>query len=143
MTNNRNENAAASKPSADLDPAANLRELDRVADAFPSVAAWIDRLDQQQSESMFRAWKAQLAKCQLADVAAVVDRMIGGEIELPENYHFDRLAVIVRELANGLSHRRQQAETMAGRRRPRAQLAPEVEAALKAFRAGRRVHPAN
>lgn len=139
----KSQSAAASTYNADLDPRANLRELDRVAAAFPSVQNWIDRFEPEQSRSMFTAWQKQLAKCQLADVAAVVDRIIGGEIPLPENYNYDRLAVIVRELAQALAHRRQQAETMAGRRRPKAELAPEIEAALKAFRARRRINPAN
>lgn len=70
--------------------------------AFPTLAEFYRR----NRDGLRSAWLKQLEFVSRADAAVVIDQIIGGEIELPPNYEYDRTAVLIRREANQIASRR-------------------------------------
>lgn len=69
------------------------RALGRLLDAFPSLKSWWER----HRETVRPIWSDILRPCHPDDVAAIVGDLIYGDLRLPANYEFDRLAILIRQ----------------------------------------------
>ena len=83
-----------------------LDALSALLAAFPSVH------DFYTNNQLRDVWLQQLADCEAADVAAVINEVIAGNIELPPNYAYDRIAVTIRKHARDMRAKRRDEQRM-------------------------------
>ncbi len=77
-------------------------------DAFPSLADFYER-----KRSTIRAyWVKTLAYVDKADADIVVERFVTGERDMPPNYEYDRMAIVVKREANEIRSKRNAASRM-------------------------------
>lgn len=91
-------------------------EIQKVMDAFPSVAQWFTKLGDQR-DGMLKAWDRQLSAIPVQHVAAAVDLIIDGKEPLPANYEFDRLGYVIKKLAEPFQTKQVEAKRVSGLKR--------------------------
>lgn len=111
--------------------------INALLDAFPSLDGWFSGLTADQQHGMRKAWVRQVANLEPQDVQRASDRILRGEVDLPPNYQFDRLGVVLRSWGNVESQERLASEH---RQTLREQAAPNADASAKAV--ARRFGPA-
>ncbi len=81
--------------------------LTSLFDAFPTLAEFYRR----NRETMKPAWVKALSYADYADTVTIVDRMICGELDMPANYEYDRIAIILRRESGLITSERNQRKT--------------------------------
>ena len=76
--------------------------LNMLMHSFPSLGSWFAKQDRSLSET----WSKVLSHVDPDDVMTVAERFIRGDLDLPANYEYDRLAIIIRREAAELARRR-------------------------------------
>ena len=84
-------------------------QVDRLMVSFPTLGTWYQKLSDDQRTGLVDAWKRQLGACNAADVTAVVDSFVDGDLDLPPNYEFDRTAIIIKREARKRTRSRRNA----------------------------------
>lgn len=70
--------------------------MTRLINAFPSLGEWYGKYKERIRE----IWFDILRPTDADDLATVVDQLIYGQVELPRNFEFDRLAIRIRQVCN-------------------------------------------
>ena len=70
--------------------------------AFPSFGSWYDK----HRDTVRDIWVNTLSNTEPDDAMDVAEKLIRGEIELPPNYEFDRVAILLKKEAFLISTRR-------------------------------------
>lgn len=89
--------------------------LTKLFDAFPSLAAWYAK----HADTVRSVWLGTLSTVEAGDAESVVARLVGGHIEMPPNYEYDRIAIMIRRECARLADRRAEMVTNEQRRRER------------------------
>lgn len=113
------------------------QQIELLRGAFPQLRRWMADLHSHGNfTTMKHAWHKQLSRCHSDDVAQAVEAMVAGEIDLPEYYNFDRVAIVIKREASRLAGKRiEQTQTAKlVEARERSTLSPAVEKALREFR---------
>jgi hypothetical protein len=76
--------------------------------AFPDSARWLNAL--ANPAGTLKTWLITLSRCEAADVMAVTEKIIRGELAPIENYQRDNTALHVRAYAAKLADERRRAE---------------------------------
>ena len=76
--------------------------MNRLLTAFPSFDAWFAK----QSDEFVDSWSQVLGRVDADCAMQVVDRLINGTIELPPNYEYDRVAILLRREAGYIAEQK-------------------------------------
>ena len=70
--------------------------------SFPSLDAWFAKQDATLGDT----WSKVLASVDPDDAMVVVRRLIRGELDMPANYEYDRIAILIRKYSGLIAERR-------------------------------------
>lgn len=110
--------------------------VQKLVDAYPSLANWLSGLSITQRETMRASWVRQVAKLEPQDVQAAADGILDGKTPLPKNYEFDRLGYELRTWGNVAAAARIEVEN-ADRLREQARPSGDRTASGIAYRCGK------
>lgn len=83
------------------------RLIERLMNVFPSFGAWVEKHSSQLRE----VWRSVLAHANFDDASLVVEKLVCGEIEMPANYEYDRMAILIRKEAGRMTAARNERKT--------------------------------
>lgn len=81
--------------------------FDRLFTAFPSYREWLLRCS--DSRKTYDTWRRMLSSVSHADASVAVERIIDGDLEMPEAYERDQLPVRLRSYARRIEQDRRMA----------------------------------
>ena len=89
--------------------------LNMLMHSFPSLGSWFAKQDASLSET----WSKVLSHVDPKDAMSVVERFIRGDVDMPPNYEYDRIAILIRRECARLADRRAEQVSNEQRRRER------------------------
>jgi hypothetical protein len=117
-----------------MTPQQVTESLQMLVDAFPSFGRWW-----QDNADIKPLWCKVLAGTHATDAAKVIDDMIMGRTEMPKNYEYDRLAIVIRREADFYATRREESRRVERYRPTRENMTEEVESEKGRFALARRL----
>ena len=80
--------------------------IEQIGNSYPSFAGWYGSLTGTQRQGIRDSWLRQVAKLEPSDVQSAAGEILDGRVEMPKNYEFDRLGILLRTWGNVAAARR-------------------------------------
>jgi hypothetical protein len=123
-----------------MTPQQVTESLQMLVDAFPSFGRWWEENSADwRGTSLKQLWCRVLAGTHAADATKVIDDLVMGRVEMPKNYEYDRLAIVIRREADFHATRREESRRVERYRPRRENMTEDMETEIGRFNLGMRL----
>ena len=123
-----------------MTPQQVTESLQMLVDAFPSFGRWWgENSEDWRGTSLKQLWCRVLAGTHEQDAAKVIDDIIMGRTEMPKNYEYDRLAIVIRREADFYATRREESRRVERYRSKRENMTEDVQSEIGRFHLAKRL----